>query len=381
GLAVLTTSLLTQGAGPYTDRDFQEKLAAHAIQMDISASRDQIVGQLKTLSRTQKEAFKLLGLALTKPRFEQQAFDRVRDEQLTSIKFQLSSPSWQGRYALYQTIFGTHPYGYRSLGMPQTLAVVTRDDAASFAQEHLAKDNLYVSVVGDIDASTLSSVLDQVFGALPDHAVLAAVPEVVWPNMTKTLLVSRQGKQTNILFTRPMLRREKPDWYAAEIANYILGGGGFTARLMKAVRAKEGLTYGISTGLSSMDHASMLVGAFSTDNAKAHEAMALLKKVWQNFYDNGVTQTELDAARDYLMGSMPISLTSTDAISQTLLAMQTEKLGQDYLDRHAALLQAVTKADVDRVIQEWFDPAKMSASFVGVPKGFSFDDKRELITE
>lgn len=381
GLAVLATALLTQGAGPYDDRAFQERLAAQAIQLDVTASRDEISGQMKTLARTQTEAFRLLGLALTKPRFAQDAFDRLRDEQLTSIKFQLSTPAWQGRYALYQSIFGTHPYGFRSLGTPSSLAALTPADAATFVRTHLAKDNLAVAVVGAIDAASLSAALDQVFGTLPDHAALSVVPEVVWPQTPQTLLVQREGKQTDILLTRPMLRRDDPAWYAAEIANYILGGGGFTARLMKAVRAKEGLTYGISTGLSSMESTSMLVGSFSTDNAKAKDALALLKQVWQAFYDEGVTQDEVNAAQDYMIGSMPIALTSTDAIAQTLLAMQTENLGKDYLDRRPSLLKAVTKADVDRVIRDWFDPAHLSASFVGSPEGLSFDHKQDMLTE
>ena len=381
GLSVLSASLLTQGAGALDDRAFQEKLAANSISLDVSASRDWIVGQMKTLSRTKVEAFRLLGLALTQPRFDAVAFERLRDQQITSIKMQLSKPSWQGRYALYGHVFAGHPYNQRALGTQKSVNGLSAQDVEAFIKPRLAKDNLMISVVGAIDAETLQEELDRMFGELPDHAILAEIPPVVWPEQEQKILLARDGKQTEILFAAPMLRRNDPDWYAAEVANYILGGGGFISRLMKAVRAEKGLTYGISTSLSSMDYASVLTGGFSTENAKANKALSLVHNVWSDFYSRGVTQEEVLAAQDYLVGSMAISLTSTDAIAQMLLAMQTEGLGRDYLEHRERLIRGVTKEDVERVIKVWFNPEKLSYSYVGQPDGLAVDQKRSLVME
>jgi len=381
GLAVLATSLLTQGAGPYDDRAFQERLAAQSIQMDISAGRDYTVGEVKTLRRAKEEAFHFLGLALTKPRFDEPTFERVRDGQLTAVKAQLANPGWQGRVALFRSVFGDHPYSYRSLGSLGTVKRLTRADAQAFVQQRLAKDKLFVSVVGAISPDELAAALDAVFAALPAQASPDTLGPALWPATNKTILVTREGTQTNILLATPMLHRDDPDWYAAEIANYILGGGGFISRLMKAVRAKEGLTYGIGTSLSSMEKASLLVGHVATDNAKVAEVLSLLKSVWQTFYDKGVTADEVTAAQDYLTGSLPLSLTSTDAIASTLLVMQTEKLGIDYLDKQQEKYRAVTRDDVQRVIAKWFNPDRTDISLVGKPESVTIDQKNELIAE
>ncbi|MGE4351713.1 MAG: M16 family metallopeptidase, partial [Bdellovibrionales bacterium] len=311
--------------------------------------------------------------------FDQEPFERLRQEQLASIRFQLSSPGWQARYALFQSLYDTHPYGFRSLGTATTLQTLTPKKLATFAQTHLAKDNLVIAVVGAIGPRDLARLLDEVFGKLPAKAQLTPIDDIALPKPV-TLTVSRPGTQTEVLFARPMLRREDPDWYAAQIANYILGGGGFVSRLMKEVRAHQGLTYGIGTGLSSMDHSALLVGRFSADNDKTAPALNRLSEVWQHFYDEGVTAQEVAAAKDYLIGSLPISLTSTDALAETVVTLQTEKLGRDYLDRYASLYEKVTPNDVNRVIRRWFAPTA-SYVYVGQPESVAADHQKPLMTE
>ncbi|HAX90693.1 MAG TPA: peptidase M16 [Rhodospirillaceae bacterium] len=381
GLAVLTTTMMMQGAGAYDDSAFQERLAASSIAMEISAGRDYVAGEVKTLSRKKEEAFHLLALVLTQPRFDQTVLDRVRGQQQTAVTAQLAKPAWQARYALYTHLFGAHPYGYRSLGTVASLNKITREDMVSFTQSRFARDTLFVSVVGDITPDELRTRLDQLFGALPEKAKTQDIAPVTLPEKPMSVLTKREGTQTNIIFAAPTLMRRDPDWYAAEIANYILGGGGFIARLMKAVRAREGLTYGIATGLAPTEKTSLLMGGFDVDNGKAAEALALVKRVWQDFYAKGVSEDEVQAAKDYLIGSAPLSLTSTDAIADALLSMQTQELGIDYLDRRDALYRTVTREDVSRVITQYFAPSALSFSFVGKPDGVTTDKVQDLVKE
>ena len=381
GLGVLMAGLLTQGAGPYDDRAFQERLAARVISLSIDAQRDFIVGEIKTLRRAKDEAFKLLSLALTAPRFDEAAFERLRAQQVTAVKAQLANPAWQARLALYQGVFGDHPYGSRALGTPTSLASLTRADAAALARGRLAKDTLYVSVVGAITKAQLAAVLDRTFGALPAHAQLAPPPLVTWPSQTMTTLVHRAGTQTTILFAAPMLFRADPDWQPAEVANYILGGGGFSSRLMKAVRDKEGLTYGIDTSLVPMEKASMLLGQISADNDKTARALRLLKEVWRAFYEDGPSEDEVTAAKDFLTGAQPLALSSTGAIAGVALSMQENNLGRDFLDRREGLIRAVTRDDVRRVIRKWFNPDGASYALAGEPDGVDADSQREMTKE
>lgn len=381
GLAMLTAALLTQGAGPYDDRAFQEKLAENAISLDIGAGRDALTGSLKTLRKTKKEAFRLLALALTEPRFEKESFERLKNQQQTSIQFQLSDPDWQARYALFRLLFGEHPYGYRSLGTKETLATIQKEDVLSFARDHLAKNNLVVAVVGDITPRELSAALDEIFGNLPAKAAQRPIPPFVWPEKPLSVLVPRTGTQTNILLAAPMMKRQDPDWHAAQIANYILGGGGFVSRLMKEVREKNGLTYGIRTALGPMDKASLLIGEMAADNDKTAQALSLTKKVWHAFFEKGVTEEEVEAAKAYLTGSLPLALGSTGQVASILLSLQLDNQPRDYLTEREALLKAVSAKDVNRVIKCWFNPAHLWYAFAGNPEHIQADRTSNLIGE
>jgi zinc protease len=381
GLAMLTASLLTEGAGAYDADAFQQKLADQSIQLNITAGRDAITGEMKTLRATRAKAFSLLRLALLKPRFDAEAVERARGQQLTALRFGLGNPSWQARYALFSHLFAGHPYDRRSLGSTKTLQSLTRDDIRDFAARHFARDNLVVAVTGDIAPEELAKELDGLFGALPARAQLTPVAETVWPEKTETILIPREGTQTEMLFALPMPKRDDPDWYAAEIANYILGGGGFSSRLMHAVRDEKGLTYGINTSLAPMDHAALLVGKAATDNAKAGEAWNLAQQVWRGFYEQGASDDEINAAKDYLTGALPLEMTSTDAIASVLLDMQLQHLGRDYLDRRDALIRHVSAEDVRRVIKRWFDPARLNLAVVGEPEGIAPNVTQEQVRE
>jgi zinc protease len=379
GLTNLTMGLLTEGAGPYNAEEFQQELADYSIGIGFEAGRDALFGDLKMLKADQDKGIELLHLALTNPRFDAAAIERLRGRQLAALKSQLGNPGWQARYALFRQIFGAHPYGERRLGTIETLAKITRADIQRFAARHLARDNLIIAVAGDITPGELAPMLDKIFGELPKESHLRDIPDVVWPSEPASILVPREGTQTEMLFALPGPKRDDPDWYAAEIANYILGGGGFSARLMQDVRDKEGLTYGIDTGLSPMEHAAVIVGNSATDNPKTAHAWAVTLETMHKFYDDGVTEKEINAAKDYLTGSLPLTMTSTDKIAAALVEIQRDRLGQDYMDRYNDLIRGVTEEDVAQAIKRWFNPDKLTVVMVGKPEGMTPTQTREAI--
>jgi len=381
GTASLAVSLLSHGAGSYNEKSFQDKLAKNSIDMSFYASRDYVGGEIKTLKRTKSTAFELLRLALTKPRFDKDVFDRIKKQQITSVRFQLSSPSWQGRYALYKKIYGNHPYSYRSLGSFKTIDFIGQNDVKDFVKNHFAKDNLEIAVVGAISSKELKIQLDRIFGDLPNKHSFNDVAVFKWDQSPASILVKRKSAQTNILFAKEMIKRSNKDWYAAKIANYILGGGGFESRLMQEVRAHKGLTYGISTSIVSMDKASIFVGGFSTDNKKVEKALPIFHNVCKDFYEKGITDQEIKSAKDYLIGSVALSLTSTDSIADVLLYMQNQKLGINYLDNIEKYFKSVKRKDVMKIIKKWFNLDNVYFSYVGEPEKISTDYIEKPVTE
>jgi zinc protease len=381
GLANLTMNLLSQGAGSYDAAAFQQQLADHSIEMAFGAGRDSVSGSLKALSSDKAKAFELLSLALTQPRFDAKDVERLRAMQLTGIRQQLGDPNWQARYALLTHIYGAHPYGERRLGSEASLAAISRADIASFAAHHMARDNLIIAVAGDMTVEELSATLDRVFGALPAHAQLAPIEDAAFPGDNSVTVVRREGVQSNLMFALAGPKRNDPSWYATEIANYILGGGGFSSRLMQDVRDKKGLTYGITMGLSASEHSGLIIGEADTDNARTGEAWKISLETMHNFYDNGVTAKEIGGAKDYLTGSLALALTSTDKIASILVNLQLERLGIDFLSRYSDLIRQVSADDVAHAIERWFNPDRMVLVAVGKPDDLSSTQTKDQVRE
>jgi zinc protease len=174
--------------------------------------------------------------------------------------------------------------------------------------------------------------------------------------------------QSVVTFGQAGPKRADPDWYTAYVLNDILGGGGFRGRLMKEIRDKRGLAYGVSTSLMPFRHAGLILGSVATANDRVAESVALIRQEWQRMRDQGPTQAELDDAKSYLTGSFPLTLDSTQHIAAVLLQMQEDKLGIDYLDRRAELIGAVTLDQARALAKKLFDPSRLRFAVVGDPQ-------------
>jgi zinc protease len=150
---------------------------------------------------------------------------------------------------------------------------------------------------------------------------------------------------------------------------------------MQDVRDKKGLTYGIDTALSPMDHGGVIVGQAATDNPKTKEAWDIALSTMRHFYDDGVTPAEINAAKDYLTGSLPLYMTSTDRIAGVMVSLQLQHRASDYLDKRNDLVRNVTADEVQAAIRHWFNPDRLTLSMVGKPDGMTPTETRPLVRE
>lgn len=381
GLSAMLADMMTEGAGRRDAAQYQQALADHGIAFGLSSERDVISGALRALRADLPVAAGLACDALLKPRFEQADLDRVRRDHTGTIKGRLSDPEWQARRAMFTALFPGHPYAMRSFGTEAGIAAITRQDLRQEHRRRFARDNLLVAAAGDITPATLGQLLDRIFGALPAKAELRPVADIAAPDQGSAVHIHQDGGQSVLLFAAPGIKRDDPDWHAAVILNYALGGGGFSSRLMDEVRDRRGLTYSIGTSLSAMDHAGIIIGQASTANAKAGEAWDTARAVWRRTAQDGITAEELAGAQSYLIGSLPTQFTSTGAIAGALVDLQQENLPPDYLDRRAGLFNAVTLADVARVAQRLLDPSRLTLVAVGNPQGIQFDRAEKFVEE
>ena len=236
GLAYFLTSMLDEGAGDITSKEFQAQLDEMAIHLNFDVSRDAFDGSFQTLTRNRDKAVNLLRLAINKPRFDDEAIERMRKQLITGLKFAAKDPNKIASKAWFKTAFGDHPYARSSKGTPESLASITRQDLEDYRRKIFARKTLKVAAVGDITAKQLEAILDQIFADLPEEPKLQPVPEIGALKGAGRQVIKMKNPQSVAIFGHQGYKRDHPDFIPAYVLNYILVGGGFASRLMEEVR-------------------------------------------------------------------------------------------------------------------------------------------------
>jgi zinc protease len=354
---------MDEGAGNMSADAFQTALAAKGIRLDIQCGRDYTVVSLITLTANAKEAFRLLALALSKPRFDPEVAARVKIQMMQAMDLARQDPSTVAEIGFYSLYFGPYTYGRPIEGEPRGLASVSPQELHAFAAAHWVRGGLKIAVAGDANAATITALLRSTFEGLPAAAppVPPLPPRVGAPGLHT---LPMDVPQPSVLFgLRGPLRNDK-DFLATVIANYILGGGD-TSRLTTEVREHRGLTYDVSTEVVPYRRAGLVIGAVATRRDAVRRTITVIRTTMSRFATEGPTNRELADAKQYLNGSFPLSFTSDADIAAQLNVFQQNGLPLDYLSRRADLINAVSPADVRRVARYYFDPTKMTIVVAG----------------
>lgn len=358
GLANFMTGLFDEGAGDQNADRFQENMDNLGAEMSFFASQDKIVGGMKMLSENKDAAFDLLKLAVNQPRFDQDALDRIRYQLIAGIEASQRDPDEIASRKFAEALYGKHPYARPGEGTVASLHSIKPDDLKAFHRKNFARDNLNISVVGDIKAEDLAPVLDKIFGDLPASSELVPVPDAKLA-FGVTTSVTYDLPQTSLTFAYPGVDLDDPDFFAAYLMNQIMGGG-FSSRLYEEVREKRGLAYSVSSGLNIRDHANALMIATATRPEKAQESLKIIREQVAKMAAEGPTEAELQTAKNYVIGSYAVNnLNSSSAVANTLVGLQDAKRSINFFDERIGLINAVTAEQVKAVAAKLFntDPA------------------------
>jgi zinc protease len=371
GVAHFLGGMLDEGAGDLDSKTFQERMEAIAMRMSFDDARDAFYGSLETLSENRDQAVALLALALSKPRFDADAVDRVRGQLLAGLAYAARDPDRVASEQWTAMAFAGHPYGRPSNGTEASIQKMTRDDLLDYWSRTFAKDNLRVVVVGDIDAATLAGVLDTVFGQLPAKAKLTEIAPTQPASVEKLKVIEMAVPQSVARFGLPAFPRKDKDFIPAFVLNTVLGGGVMSSRLWEEVREKRGLAYSVHTNIQPYKQTSVFSGGVATKNEQIAQSMDLIRAELKRIATDGPTEKELKDAKDYLTGSFALRFDSNAKIANQLLFFWQENLGPDYVDKRNAEIEAVTLADAKRAAKRLFEGRELIVTIVGKPKGLA----------
>ena len=366
GRATMAAQLLSEGAGTMDALAFHKALEAKAIKFSASAQRDDLVVEIHALKEELPEAARLLTLALTEPRFDTPAMDAAKREQLVGLKALRESPGAIAQLAWNEAMYGTHPYARNGLGDERSIEALTVSDLRSYRTRYITRANLQIAVAGDVRESALEDALEPLIDALPEAFFPERdMPGVVLDGKGAVTRIVHDVPQSVVVFGGAGLSRKDKKYYAAYLMNNALGGGAMSSRLMKAVRVKKGLAYGISTGLGSGDGADSFVGQFATRNDSVDEAIATVKEAMAELAARGLSARECTEVKREVVQGFMLNLDSTDSIAQVIAMMMRHDLGKDYLEKRAERFENVRCKDITAAAQELLVPEKWLFVVVG----------------
>ena len=372
GATNLMMALVEEGAGDMDAQAFQTAREELAASFGFRAWDDSIAISAQVLTENRDAAIDLLRLALTEPRFDADAIDRVRAQVIAGIQSDALDPQTIASDTLAAAAYPGHPYGSNQSGTVDTVTALTRDDLLAAHRAAFVRDRIYVAAVGDITAAELGPLLDHLLGALPAEGP-PLPPHVPFGLPGGITVVDFPSPQSTALFGQSGITRDDPDYFTAHVLNHILGGGGFESRLMQEVREKRGLTYGIGTYLVPRDYAESILGSVASANDTMAEAIEVIRAEWARMATEGVSADELAAAKTYITGEYPLRFDGNAQIAEIMVGMQMIDLPPDYVVNRNAYIEAVTQEDVARVAADLLDPEALHFVVVGQPVGLITD--------
>lgn len=361
GLADLTAGLLRKGTESRTATQIAEQIDFVGGGLGAGSGRDATYATCKVLKKHFDVGLDLLSDIILNPTFADDEIERLRKQTLAAIKQQKDNPGSVAEEKFREFLFGDHPYGRPSEGTETSVATLTRDDIVNFHQNYYVPNNAVLAVVGDV---TYKDVMNKVQAKLSGwEGAQITPPGYVQPPAVEgyqILLVDKPDlTQTYIKVGHLGIKRDNPDYFALKVMNYILGGGGFSSRMMDEIRSQRGLTYGIGCKFDyNKLRGAYTVSTFTQNDSTAAAIAAIIEQI-EKIRAGGVTDKELEDTKSFYTGYFPLQLETPSQIASEILNVELYDLGEDYLKNYRENINAVTKADIKRVAQKYLDPQNL----------------------
>jgi len=369
GLAALAGSQMTQGGTATLDAAaLEDRLEALAATLTSACGDTNCTLSLQVLEKDLNDGLDLFVQVLTEPAFAQDRLDLAKRLASQRISRRNDDVTSIAGYQLGYLLFGDGFFA--SAGDTKaSIDAITRDDLKAFHARMLHPGNLVVSAAGRLDRKVLLDTLDRKLGTLAPRADAQVSPKVPAPDFPRKpgiYVTDKDAPQAMVRWALPGMRRTDPDWHAAFVLNQVLGGSGFTSRLMKKIRSDEGLTYGVYSTLEPGPYwRGDMTGRVQTKNRSVAYVLRLALDEMRKLREQPVTDEELRVIKDGIIEAFPSQWSSKPVIVTRFADEAREGWPPDWWATYREKIQAVTPADVQRMAQRLLDPQQLVIVAVG----------------
>ncbi len=353
GVPLLVESTILDGAGRFSRHEMRDFMKEHGIKLGVNIDNDRANFSFSYIKDKEKEAIELLKAVLYEPKFGKDELDVVREQLKVSRVQREENPQYLLSKLVREEFYGAHPYGKDDLATAEELEKLSRTDLLEYMRSFWGKNNIVIGMSGDISDKEAILFIEKVFAGLDDEVVLKDLPKFE-PDFEykKDVKNSETSAQSFALMMAKGIKRLDKDFYPLYVANHIFGGSGLSSKLSKAVREDNGLTYGIYSYFSFSDAGEFWNIGFSATPDNVDKIYEITDNVYADFYNNGITDEQLELAKDNMLSSFNLRFSSLFDIASQLEMMQYQGLGIDFLEKRQGLVREIKLDDVNNAIKK-----------------------------
>jgi zinc protease len=364
GLAYLTARLLTYGTQRRSAVQISDGLDYLGASLSTDCDESSAHVSMTILKKDLSAGLAMLAEVLTQASFPQEEIERQKQAIIASLRAREEDPGDIAERRFAAALFPHSAYGRVVEGTESSVAAISQQSLREFYQRHYRPNRFILAVVGDISADEIETALNYAFRSWKrgEPGSKPPVPATGGPTVTR---VHKDLVQANIIMGHEGVSRGNPDYYAIQVMNNILGGGGFSSRVMESIRNQRGLAYSVYSHFrADKSHGSFQL-VMQTRNESAREAIRIAHEEIERIRREPVSEQELRNAKDYLTGSFPLRLDTNRKVASFLAQVEFFELGMDYPERYGDFIRAVRREDVLRVARRYLQPGKLITVIVG----------------
>ena len=366
GLANLTSALLARGTKARSASDIEKTNDALGGGVGIEAGRSRAEASMRVLTRDLEEGLSLLSDVLKNPTFPAEEMEKTKKRILGALRQKRERPGHLANKALRKSLYGETPYGRMTEGTEASIKKLRREDLLRFHKKWYGMKGAIFVFVGDVSLKKARALVLARFKGW--RAMGGKIPEATTPEAPKKMQVvkiDRPLSQATVMLGNRSLKRTNPDFYAARVMNYILGGGGFSSRVMDNLREEKGLVYSVYSYFAAGRHAGHWRLILQTKNKSANEAIAEAIKEVKRIQAKGVSEKELQDAKDFITGNFATRFGSSGRIADYILAVELLGFSPGYADEYLKKIRGVTKEQILAAAQKYIKLDESTLAVVG----------------
>jgi len=370
GLSALTAGLLDSGAGKWNAEDIAQRFESVGANFGASSSMDSASVSIRTLTEKPlfDKAIDTMRVILSEPRFAKADFLREKSRTLAGLKQREESPGEQANLLFYKAIYGDHPYAHPTSGNLDTVEKLTVKDSEKFYKTYYTASNAIVVIVGNLSRNQAEQTAENLVSALPQGQKPSPLPDVAALTQATTQHIEFPSTQTHVLVGVKGTYRKDPDYFSLYVGNHILGGGSLVSKLFDEVREKRGLAYSASSAFVPFLKEGVFVASLQTRNDQTQQALAVLNQTVADFIEKGVSETELTAAKNNIVGGFPMRFDTNKELANYVTMIGFYEMPLDYLDTFQDNIQKITATDIADAFKRRVNLANLQTVTVGKTK-------------